>query len=141
MPGRCSSCNAELRKRETAILCWQKIRSLRLFVPPALSFARSMDAVVTSPRGTVSALVCTSRHRGCHAMELFGQKRYANGHVPLLRDRATLHGGCVRLRWRWEGDGVTGVVVSELFSVVFCALAGADCGRMLLRATVFGYYC
>ncbi|RNC40017.1 hypothetical protein TcCL_NonESM10567 [Trypanosoma cruzi] len=44
MPGRCSSCNADLRKREKATLWWQKIRSLRLFVPPALSFARSLTA-------------------------------------------------------------------------------------------------
>ncbi|PBJ76343.1 hypothetical protein BCY84_09199 [Trypanosoma cruzi cruzi] len=55
----------------------------------------------------------------------------------LCRDLATLNGGCVELRGRWEGEGVTGVVASVLFCVGGCALVGTVCGWMLLRANFF----
>ncbi|EAN82873.1 hypothetical protein TcCL_NonESM03484 [Trypanosoma cruzi] len=85
----------------------------------------------------VSALVCRLQPRDCSVVETFGYRSGANGHVSFCWNLATLHGGCVRLRGRWEGDGVTGVIVSALLFVSGCALVGTVCDRMPLSATVF----
>ncbi|RNF14207.1 hypothetical protein TcG_07926 [Trypanosoma cruzi] len=88
------------------------------------------------------ALVRLSRNQDCSVVETFGCKGGANSHVSFCWDGATLHGGCVGLRWRWEGDGITGVMASALLFVGGCyAFLGTVCGRMPLRATVFGYCC
>ncbi|RNF00135.1 hypothetical protein TcG_12065, partial [Trypanosoma cruzi] len=95
----------------------------------------------TLPRGSVSALVRLSRHRYCTVVEPLVCKSGANDHMSFCWNPATLHGGCVRLRGRWEGGGVTGVVASVLLFVAGCALVGIGYDRMLLRATVFVYFC
>ncbi|RNF07206.1 hypothetical protein TcG_10387 [Trypanosoma cruzi] len=83
---------------------------------------------------SASALVFFSRHRDCHVMEPFGNRSGASGHVSFFRDSATLRGGFVGLRGRFEGYGV---MASLLFCVGGCAVMGTVCDRMLLHAPVF----
>ncbi|RNC39522.1 hypothetical protein TcCL_NonESM11115 [Trypanosoma cruzi] len=93
------------------------------------------------PRVSASAFVCCPRHRGRHVLEAFGEKGGANGHLPLCRGPATLHGGCAGLRGRWEADGITGLTASARLCVAGCDVMWNVCGRMPLRAAVSGYCC
>ncbi|RNC32109.1 hypothetical protein TcCL_Unassigned05314 [Trypanosoma cruzi] len=100
--------------------CWRVAISPPLFHVTITAFLDALvDCRLQRRHVGVSALVCLSLHWDCSVVEAFGCKSGANGHVSFFWDLTTLHGGCVRLRGRWEGDGVTGVVASVLFLSVF----------------------
>ncbi|KAF8300340.1 hypothetical protein TcYC6_0059820 [Trypanosoma cruzi] len=83
---------------------------------------------------------CRPRHRDRPVKGPFGRKSSANCHVPPFLDPAARYWGCVGLRGRWEGDGVSGAIVSARLCVGDCALVTTVCGRMPLRAAVFSYF-
>ncbi|KAF8283299.1 hypothetical protein TcYC6_0009050 [Trypanosoma cruzi] len=85
--------------------------------------------------------VCRARMSSLFLVQcrLIGHTSDASGHVCFCRDPVTWDGGCVGLRGRCEGDGATELIASARFPVGVCTVFGIVCGRMPLRATVFGY--
>ncbi|RNC59493.1 hypothetical protein TcCL_ESM02814 [Trypanosoma cruzi] len=114
--------------------CWQQTHSP---VPWTCTVDDGCNAAICVP---ISALFCRPRHRDRPVKGPFGLKSSANCHVPPFLDPAARYWGCVGLRGRWEGDGVSGAIVSARLCLGDCALVTTVCDRMPLRAAVFSYF-
>ncbi|RNC32559.1 hypothetical protein TcCL_Unassigned04816 [Trypanosoma cruzi] len=134
-------CNADPREGETA-------PSLLANGEPStplphhhfiLGLARWLP-VVTLPRGCLAPCVSSTASGLPCGRTILLQER-CQWSCVFFWDLTTLHGGCVGLRGRWEGDVVTGLTAFARICVGVSAFVGIVRGRMPLRAAVFSYCC